>query len=37
MAVKLTRMTHKIAKQLHPVAESCTICSFCSRWPVQKL
>jgi hypothetical protein len=27
MAAKLTRLTHKIAIQLHLVAESCTICS----------
>jgi hypothetical protein len=27
MAVKLTRQTHRIAIQLHLVAESCTICS----------
>jgi hypothetical protein len=27
MAVKLTRLTHKIAIQLHLMAESCTICS----------
>jgi hypothetical protein len=26
MAAKLTRLTHKIAIQLHLVAESCTIC-----------
>jgi len=37
MAAKLTRLTHKIAIQLHLVAESCTICSFHSRQPVQKL
>jgi hypothetical protein len=34
---KLTRLTHKIATQLHLVAESCTICSFRSRRPVRKL
>jgi len=34
MAAKLTRLTHKIAIQLHLVMESCTICSSCSRWPV---
>jgi hypothetical protein len=28
MAAKLTRLTHKIAIQLHLVAQSCTICSF---------
>jgi hypothetical protein len=37
MAIKLTRLTHKIAIQLHSVAESCTICSSRSRWPVRKL
>jgi len=37
MVAKLTRLTHKIAIQLHVVAESCTICSFHSRQPVQKL
>jgi hypothetical protein len=37
MAAKLTRLTHKVAIQLHLVAESCTICSSPSRWPVQKL
>jgi hypothetical protein len=37
MAAKLTRLTHKIVIQLHLVVESCTICSSCSRWPVQKL
>jgi len=37
MAAKLTRLTHKIAIQLHLVAESCTVCSSCSRWPVWKL
>jgi len=37
MAAKLTRPTHKTAIQLHPVAESCAICSYCSRWPVRKL
>jgi hypothetical protein len=37
MAVKLTRMTHKIAMQLHLVAESCTICSSRSRRAVRKL
>jgi len=36
MAAKLTRLTHKIAIQLHLVAESCTICSSRSRWPVRK-
>jgi hypothetical protein len=37
MAAKLTTLTHKIATQLHVVAESCTICSSRSRWPVRKL
>jgi hypothetical protein len=37
MAAKLTRLTHKIALQPHLMAESCTICSFRSRWPVWKL
>jgi len=37
MVAKLTKLTHKIAVQLHLVAESCTICYFCSRWPVPKL
>jgi hypothetical protein len=27
MAVKLTRVTHQIAIQLHLVANNCTICS----------
>jgi len=31
MAAKFSKLTHKIATQLHLVAESCT------RWPVQKL
>jgi hypothetical protein len=37
MATKLTRLTHKTAIQLHPVAESCTILSSHSRRPVRKL
>jgi hypothetical protein len=37
MAAKLIRLTHKIAIQLHLVAESCTICGSCSRRPVRKL
>jgi hypothetical protein len=40
MAPKLTRLTYKIAIQLHQlhlVAESCTIYSSRSRWPVRKL
>jgi hypothetical protein len=34
---KLTRLTHKIAIQLHLVAESCSICTSRSRRPVRKL
>jgi hypothetical protein len=30
MAAKLTRQTHKIAINLHLVAEICTICSYLS-------
>jgi hypothetical protein len=37
MAVKLTRLTHKMAIQLHLVAEICTICSSRSRRPFRKL
>jgi len=37
MAIKLTRLTHKIAIKLHLMTESCTICSFRSRRPVRKL
>jgi len=37
MTVKLTRPTHKIAIQLHLLAQSCTICSSRSRRPVRKL
>jgi len=37
MAAKLTRQTHKVAIQLHLVAQSCTICSSCSRQSVWKL
>jgi len=37
MAEKVTRLTHKIAIQLHLVAESCAVCSSRSRWPVWKL
>jgi hypothetical protein len=37
MAGKITRLTHKIAIQLHIVAESCTICNSRSRWLVRKL
>jgi len=37
MAAKLTRLTLKIAIQLHLVAESCTVSSSRSRRPVPKL
>jgi hypothetical protein len=37
MATKLTTLTHKIAIQLHLVAESCTISSSRSKRPVRKL
>jgi hypothetical protein len=37
MVVKLTILTHKIAIQLHLVAESCTICSSRSWRPVRKV
>jgi len=37
MAAKLTRLPHKIAVQLHIVAESYTICSSGSRRSVRKL
>jgi hypothetical protein len=37
MAAKLTRLIHKIAVQLHLVAESCTIFRSRSKWPVRKL
>jgi hypothetical protein len=37
IAAELTRLTHKIATQLHLVAESCTICSSRSRRPDWKL
>jgi hypothetical protein len=37
MATKLTRPIHKIAIRLHPMAESCTICSSHCRRPVRKL
>jgi hypothetical protein len=37
MVAKLNRLTHKIAIQLHLVAESSTICSSRSRRPVRKL
>jgi len=37
MAAKLTRITHRIAIQLHLLAERCTICSCRSRRHVQKI
>jgi len=37
MEAKLTRLTHKIAIQLHLMAESCNICSSRSKRPVRKL
>jgi len=37
MAAKPTRLTHKIAIQLHFVADSCTTCSSHSGRPVRKL
>jgi len=37
MAAKFTRLTHKIATQLHLVAEISTICSSCFGRPVRKL
>jgi len=37
MAAQVTRLTHKIAIQLHLVVEICTICSSRSRRPVRKL
>jgi hypothetical protein len=37
MAAKLTRLTHKIATQLHLVADNATIFSSRSRGPVRKL
>jgi len=37
MAAKLTRLTYKIAIQLHLVAETYTICSYRWRRPVRKL
>jgi hypothetical protein len=37
MAAKLTKQTHKIAIQLHLVAEICTICSSHSKRPVPEL
>jgi len=37
MVAKLTSLTHKIAIEMHLVAESCIICSSCSRRLVRKL
>jgi hypothetical protein len=37
MVAKLTGLTHKIAIQLHLVAESCTICGSRAKRPVRKL
>jgi hypothetical protein len=37
LVAKLNRLTHKIAIQLHLVADKCTIRISRSRWPVQKL
>jgi len=37
MEAKLTKLTHKIAIQLHLGAEGCTICSSRTRRPVRKL
>jgi hypothetical protein len=37
LAAKLTRLTHKIAILLRLVAERCTICTSCSKWPVQNI
>jgi hypothetical protein len=37
MAAKPTRLTHKIAIQMHLVSENCTICSSRYRQPVRKL
>jgi len=37
MTVKLTRLIHKVALQLHLVKEGCTICSSRSRQTVWKL
>jgi len=37
MVAKVTRLIHKIMIQLHLMAESCTICTSCSRQPVRKL
>jgi len=37
MAIKLIRLTHKIAIQLYLVTESCSIFSSRSRWLFRKL
>jgi hypothetical protein len=37
MVAKLARLTHKVAIQLHSVAETCTTYSSLSRLPVRKL
>jgi hypothetical protein len=37
MAAKLIRLTYKIAIQLHLVAETRSVCSSRSRWPVRIL
>jgi hypothetical protein len=37
MVAELTILTHKIAIQLHLVAQSCTTCSSRSRRPVREL
>jgi hypothetical protein len=37
MTAKLTKLTHRLAIQLHLVAESCDICSSRSRLPDRKL
>jgi len=37
MVAKLTILTHKVSIHLLLMAEGCTICSSCSRWPVRKL
>jgi hypothetical protein len=37
MAAKLTKLTHKIAIQMHVVAKTCTICSTRSGRPVREL
>jgi len=37
MEAKLTRLTHKVAIQLHLMEESCIICNSHSRRPFRKL